>query len=346
MDLQGKHTFNEITHQGVAWQEALDAVDKQVGSFLGLIGTAPGEVIFTGCGSTYYLAQSSAALYQIATGTTARAFPASEILINPEVVFNRGTEGQKILFAVSRSGSTSETIKAVEEFKSKKLGKVIAVTNYGDEPLAGLADLAFVIPSGQEESVAQTRSFSSMYVCISALCLAAGRADDQLQSMSALSTLCQTLIASADQIVKPLGEDLTLERFYFLGNGPRYGLASEVSLKMKEMTLSHSEPFHFLEFRHGPISMVDEHTLVIALLSQNGRELEENVLEDIKKLGGRVFSLSESNADIAFRSGLPEEARNVLYLPALQLMAYYRSLAKGLNPDRPHNLETVVKLVL
>ncbi len=346
MDQPGKHTFNEITHQEAAWQEALDVVNKQLESFLSLIGNTSGEAIFTGCGSTYNLAQSGAALCQMATGSIARAFPASEILINPEVVFSQQPKGQKILFAISRSGSTSETIKAVEDFKRKQFGKVVAITNYGDQPLAGLADLAFVIPSGQEESVAQTRSFCSMYVCLSALCLAAGRAAGQLQSMAALPQLFQSLIAGAEQIVKPFGEDLTLERFYFLGNGPRYGLASEVSLKMKEMSLSHSEPFHFLEFRHGPISMVNEHTLVIALLSQNGRELEEKVLEDIEKLGGSVFTLSESDANIAFKSGLPEAARNVLYLPALQLMSYYRSLAKGLNPDRPHNLESVVKLAL
>jgi glucosamine--fructose-6-phosphate aminotransferase (isomerizing) len=282
----------------------------------------------------------------MATGSTARAFPASEILINPEMAFSQRSEGQKILFAVSRSGSTSETIKAVEEFKRKGLGKVVAVTNYGEEPLAGLADLAFVIPNGQEQSVTQTRSFSSMYVCINALCLVVAYEDTQIQSMAALPCIFRTLLAVADQIVKPIGEDLTLERFYFLGNGPRYGLASEVSLKMKEMTLSHSEPFHFLEFRHGPISMVNKNTLVIGLLSQNGVELEQKVLEDIKKLGGRVFTLSESNANISFRSGLDEAARNVLYLPALQLMAYFRSLAKGLNPDRPQNLETVVKLAL
>jgi glucosamine--fructose-6-phosphate aminotransferase (isomerizing) len=92
--------------------------------------------------------------------------------------------------------------------------------------------------------------------------------------------------------------------------------------------------------------MVNEHTLVVALLSQNGNDLERKVLDDVRKLGGRVFTVAESDADIAFNSGLDEETRNVLYLPAIQLMAYYRSLAKGLNPDRPHNLESVVKLAL
>ena len=97
MDPQGKHTYDEITHQGATWQEALDEVNKQLEPFLGLIESTPGEVIFTGCGSTYYLAQSSAVLYQMATGSTARAFPASEILINPEAVFSRRPKSQKIL---------------------------------------------------------------------------------------------------------------------------------------------------------------------------------------------------------------------------------------------------------
>ena len=66
------------------------------------------------------------------------------------------------------------------------------------------------------------------------------------------------------------GGDLTLDRFYFLGSGPRYGLACEVNLKMKEMTLTHSEPFHFLEFRHGPKSMVCESALVAGLLGSVG----------------------------------------------------------------------------
>ena len=66
----------------------------------------------------------------------------------------------------------------------------------------------------------------------------------------------------------------------------------------------------------------------------------------MEDLGGQVFTLAESDADVAFDSSLPEEIRNVLYLPILQLMAYYRSLAKNLNPDKPQNLTAVVELDL
>ena len=115
---------------------------------------------------------------------------------------------------------------------------------------------------------------------------------------------------------------------------------------MKEMTLTHSEPFHFLEFRHGPMSMVNEKAVVVGLLSDVNRVHEAKVLSEMKMLGGRVTSLGESGADVSFKSQIPEQVRGVLYLPVLQLIAFYRSVAKGLNPDRPANLTAVVKLDL
>lgn len=145
---------------------------------------------------------------------------------------------------------------------------------------------------------------------------------------------------------KAIGENLALDRFYFLGSGIRYGLACEVNLKMKEMTLTHSEPFHFLEFRHGPMSMVNESAAVIGLRSDANAAHEQKVLDEMRAKGGTLLSLAEADANITFESGVPEAVRAVLYLPTLQLMAYHRSIAKGLNPDRPNNLTAVVKLDL
>jgi glucosamine--fructose-6-phosphate aminotransferase (isomerizing) len=115
---------------------------------------------------------------------------------------------------------------------------------------------------------------------------------------------------------------------------------------MKEMSLTHSEPFHFLEFRHGPKSMVNEKTVVIGLVSESIYNYEKAVLDEMQGLGGKIVALAESGADISFDSQIPEPAREVLYLPILQLMAFYRSLSKGLNPDKPNNLTSVIKLDL
>jgi glucosamine--fructose-6-phosphate aminotransferase (isomerizing) len=113
---------------------------------------------------------------------------------------------------------------------------------------------------------------------------------------------------------------------------------------MKEMTLTHSEAFHFLEFRHGPMSMVSPNAVVLGLLSDANRAHEAKVLSEMKMLGGTVIGLGEQSADIQFESHIPEQGRGVLYLPVLQLMAFYRSVAKGLDPDRPNHLSAVVQL--
>jgi glucosamine--fructose-6-phosphate aminotransferase (isomerizing) len=164
--------------------------------------------------------------------------------------------------------------------------------------------------------------------------------------MSSLPEIGAKLIHQYDSLARKIGQNLAFERFYFLGSGGRYGLACEVSLKMKEMTLTHSEPFHFLEFRHGPMSMVNKNTVVVGMLSEANQVQEQKVLDEMQALGATLFGLSEKDALVSFESRLPEAVRGSLYLPVLQLMAYYRSMAKDLNPDRPSNLTSVVSLNL
>ncbi len=331
-------TYDEIISQTAAWTDALERV-----ATLPLPDAAGyDQVLFTGCGSTYYLSLSAAALYQELVGRPARAVPGGELWLNPRA-FLAGRKA--LLVAISRSGTTTETVRAVERFASEKRGDVVVISNY-EEGLSRLGDLAVTIPSGQEESVAQTRSFASMYVAAAAFCARMAARSDLLRGMSDLPGVGERLLSQYKTYAQEMGGNLDFDRFYFLGSGIRYGLACEANLKMKEMTLTHSEPFHFLEFRHGPMSMVHEHTVVVGLLSDANRTHESKVLAEMEGQGATVASLGEFDANVSFQSGVPESVRAVLYLPVLQLMAFHRSLAKGLNPDRPHNLTAVVKLDL
>ena len=340
--MNSSYTYLEIKSQTTAWQNAL-SVTLEKSEAIRNLSKKYNQIIFSGCGSTYYLSLAGAALYQSLTGKSARAVPGGELLLNTSTVL--GDNSTSLLIAVSRSGTTSETLKAVENYKKENRGEVIVITNY-DSALAKLGDLSIIIPEGQEQSVAQTRSFASMYVAVTALsALAAGR-DDLIKAMSDLPQIGIRLMDKYEGTAKELGQNLAYDRFYFLGSGINYGLACEVNLKMKEMTLTHSEPFHFLEFRHGPMSMADNNAVVVGLLSEKNAKYEQDVLNEMKAKGSRIFALSESNADIVFNSMIPEEVRGVLYLPVLQLMAYYRSIAKGLNPDSPNNLTAVVTLDL
>lgn len=342
-------TYQEIISQPAAWTAAWQHAAGQADAFRQLwqAGTRFSQVIFTGCGSTYYLSVAAATLWQMHTGTAAQAVPAGELLLYPEANYaTRVSTGETLLVAVSRSGRTTETVTAVRQFHEARRGRVVVVTNAPDSPLAASGDLTIAIPEGQEVSLAQTRSFAAMYVATTALTAAAAGRDDWLAALADLPAHGQRLITTYEPLARRLGEDLSIERFYFLGSGPRYGLACETNLKLKEMSLTDSEPFHFWEFRHGPKAMVNEQTAVIGLLSDSRRAQEAAVLNEMQQLGGRVVSLGETDADIAFHSGLPEASRNVLYLPILQLIACARALAKGLNPDQPANLSAVIELDL
>lgn len=337
----GFYTKKEIFSQTTAWQGALDAIENKKKELENLILSDFQEVIFTGCGSTYYLSLSAASLFQAQTGIICRAVPGSELLLNPKTILSNG---KTLLIAVSRSGSTTETVEAVKQFNKYQTGYVITITNYCDQPLAGLADLPIIIPEGQEISIAQTGSFSSMFIASSALAIVLSGRKELFEKMHKLPETGESLITKYEPLAKENGENLDLDSFYFLGSGERYGLASEANLKMKEMSLTISEPFHFLEFRHGPMSMVDDKTAMIGLLSEKHCRTESDVLVEMKALGGHVITLAENNADVSFNSGLEEEIRNVLYLPVLQMMAFYRSKAKGLDPDKPKNLTSVIYL--
>ena len=336
--MKNYHTYNEIKSQTQAWAQALDVVNA---SHLPNAGDYD-QVIFTGCGSTYYLSLSAAALYQELTGRAARAVPGGELLLNSQTVL---TDQKTLMVAISRSGTTTETVKAVEKFKRENRGDVLVISNY-NEILSGMANVNIVINKGQEESVAQTRSFASMFVAVSAFCARMAGRDDLITAMAGLPKIGDRLMEKYESYAKGIGENLDFDRFYFLGSGIRYGLACEVNLKMKEMTLTHSEPFHFMEFRHGPMSMVNQNAVVVGMLSEVNRIHEAKVLSEMRILGGTVAAFGESEADVVFESNIPEIVRSVLYLPVLQLMAFYRSVKKGMNPDRPNNLTAVVKLDL
>ncbi len=343
----GKHTLHEILSQPQVWQSALQEAEKAAPAWRAALDGEDTPLIFIGCGSTYYLSLATAALFRRLTRRLTFALPGGEFLFQQlDWLGDLPDRAPKpVLIAISRSGSTSETVHAAREYR-RSGGRVLVVTNYPEAELVKEATEALLLPQGQEESIAQTRSFSSMFVGLNALAARLGGHATLWEAMQRLPEAADRLLNRFGSLARQIGENLNLERFYFLGSGMRYGLASEVSLKMKEMSLSHSEPFPFLEFRHGPMSMVNEQTLLIGLLSERNHSQEQAVLDEMQARGAQVLSLGEGQAQVTFDSGIPEEGRGALYLPLLQLMAYHRSLAKGLDPDRPHNLMAVVRLNL
>ncbi|MHB1294718.1 MAG: SIS domain-containing protein [Anaerolineae bacterium] len=347
MNEHGAHTYQEILSQPDAWAEAI-AVGSSAWDALQTLWSRSGrgELLFTGCGSTYYLSLAAAAMARGA-GLPARAAPASEIWLYPE--HTAPNLAHNVLVAVSRSGETSETLRAVEGYRRAGGRTVIDVTCYPDAALSGLSDLVLAIPSAQEVSVAQTRSFASMLVMCRLLVAALAGDAACPQRIGALPDLGRRLIARYASLATDLGARESIQRFFFLGNGPLYGMACEAMLKMKEMSLSYSEAYHALEFRHGPKSMANEASLVVSLLSDSAWAQETAVTADMRALGAQTLAIGAqcyAGADhaVCLESGLALADRLVLYLPVLQLLAFQRALTNSQDPDAPHNLTAVVSL--
>ena len=350
--MNGPYAFtrNEIISQPSVWAQALQTFHAQAKALTQFWQSQPvDQVIFTGCGSTYYLSLTAAALFQALTGIPCVARPASELALFPNLVY---PPAQRIMLGViSRSGETTETIESVSVFRERTRGRVLAITCDSHSTLAKAADIVLAADFAQEQSFAQTRSFSSMLILAQAL---AGHlaGQDVKTILSSLPDTCDRLLSEYHDLSRQSGEAEKIDRFFFLGAGYQYGVACEAMLKMKEMSLSHSEAFHPLEFRHGPMSMVNEHTLVVGLISDEAHRQEVAVLNHMRRLGGDILAMADFAGNefnalgevIRLQSGLPAWARPALYLPNLQLMAYYRAMARGQNPDRPHNLAAVIKI--
>ncbi len=350
-DTPGAHSLAEILSQPRCWsaclaslreQKTLEAIrDRFAGTH---------NWLFVGCGSSYYVALAATASMTSITGHQARALPASEILLYPELALPSTKDAVAVL--ISRSGQTSEVLKVAELLKTRKF-PTMAITCDPGQPLERIADATISLPAADEQSTVMTRSFTSMLLVLQELAAVfAGnsRLSDLLRAMPAdTSPLLETLPSKICDFVKTH----RFADYVCLGQGPFYGLACEYALKTTEMSLGYAQSFHTLEFRHGPKSIVGPETLLVFLLSENGDPAEREVLEEMKSLRGTTLVVT-NKADARVRAAsdllvelsldVPELARLAPFLLAGQLLGLYTGLHKGLNPDLPRNLSRVVML--
>ncbi len=333
-------TENEIASQTEAWKDAHQVlqVNREAIEAFWQQGQYR-QVIVTGCGSTHYLSMTAANLMQSVAGVAARAVPASELLLHPESIYV--PDVPTLLVTISRSAATTETVQAAQQFRRKYGPHVLTISCYDDKPLNEEAALTLAATAGQEVSVAQTRSFSSMLVLAEGFAsIIGGKALSDTRFADDSAVTVQQARSFAEAFSSP--EQFT--QYFYLGSGPLYGLAAEGMLKMKEMSLTHAEAYHPMEFRHGPMSMVDQQTVVIGLIGEQGQEAELEVLDEMRKLGATTLSAGPfAAADYPLTADLKHTSR-VRYLPLIQWMAFLRAIQKDLNPDHPRNLTQVVHL--
>jgi len=338
----GMHTWHEIMSQPEAWEHTIAELEVAMPRLCEVLTSrAYDQLIIIGCGSPYYLALHAAALIRPRRGVAVTAAPASALWLDADALL--AADARTLVIALSRSGETTETVEALRVARAAG-ATTLGITNYPDRPIAALSDVSLVLPAGQEQSVAQTRAFTTLQ--LAAMACATLWNDDPLAlgSWYPLCDVARRLLASSTIAMEHLGADGAISRIALLGAGSRYGLAHELSLKLKEMSLSDAEPFHPLEYRHGPRALATTGTLVVGLLDPVRPAREQAVLADMAAQGAATLTIGEQAADIAFASDLPPLLHGPLYLLPGQLLAYHRARARGQDPDRPAHLGAVVHL--
>jgi glucosamine--fructose-6-phosphate aminotransferase (isomerizing) len=342
-------TYPEISSQPEALVAALKQLEQQrdwVTKYL--TGTDFDEIIFIGSGSSFYQAQTMASVYHKWTGRRASAYPSSEIFLFREHLTN--AKQRYLLVGVSRSGESSEVILALESVLPLSHWSTCGITCYEDSRMAQITP-CLVSPLGSEQSTVMTKSFSSMTFMMLAA-IASSINDQQLmKQLTDAARIDFDTVKRADVFIEKFVGEHSFNKYIYLGMGPFCGLVNEANLKIKEMSYVWTESYGTLEFRHGPKSIVDPGTLVCLMVSEHARAYELKVAQEMKDYGATILLVTARQgkdtdfADAVFETGgseLSDEARCVLYLPAVQYLGYYTAVKNGVNPDCPRNLTQVV----
>jgi glutamine---fructose-6-phosphate transaminase (isomerizing) len=340
--------YEDIKGQASAWRAALRVVDERIEEVRGLISRSDARMLFTSCGSPYFLGLATATLWREKLGMEVAVAPSSEVMLFPHATLPG--DGNPFLVIATRSGETTETVRALETFSARFSGQAVVIGCRPGSTLEEMADVPITIPEAYDDVIPQTRSFGSMYLASQYMAALLAGDGELAASLKYLPDILPDLLYRWESEVRSLAEE-DWDSAVFLGGGPLYGIATEASLKLIEMSLTKTACYHTLEVRHGPRSVVDDRTLVVSLGSLRGARHEDQVLAELSR-GSRVLKLAPdgdgsrngSISEIGVGPEVPEHALGMLYLPLLQLLAYHRAVHRGVDPDESHNLTSYVEL--
>ena len=348
--------MKEIQEQPKAVLDTLNSVIKDGQIDLSELGLDEEEIrkisqiYVVACGSAYHVGVAAQYVIEDLARIPVRVELASEFRYRKPILDPNG-----LVIIISQSGETADSLAALREAKSKGI-RTLAIVNVVGSSIAREADNVFYTLAGPEISVATTKAYSTQL--ITAYCLAVQfaltRGEITEEYYTELIAEMQTI---PDKIRKVLDDKERIQWFaakqanakdiFFIGRGLDYAISLEGSLKMKEISYIHSEAYAAGELKHGTISLLEDNTLVIGVLTQ--ADLYEKTLSNMvecKSRGAYLCAITsygnynmEDTAD--FVTYIPKTdahfATSLAVIP-LQLMGYYVSVAKGLDVDKPRNL--------
>ena len=340
-------TYKEIYGQPVSFQAVNDTLDTIFKTLDEVFAEKYDEVIFTGCGTSLYLAQASAHAFSTCTGISAKGMCCSELYYFPETYVDNG---KKVLVVpMTRKSYTTEVRMAIDKVRSYPGVKSLAITC--DPDSSKYNDYMLLSPETPEDSVIMTRSFTSMIYLAVVMSYYVGGKKEKIEQLKDYAANAESFLKATDEMAKKIvAEHPECNLFITLGQGINYGIANECMNKMKEMSLSNSEAYYTLEYRHGPMSLVDDKTLIILLGNEDTVDGDAKLLTQMKEYGAKVLAIgnnaSKDFTDVDYTLDMPYGYDSLQNAPIIgfigQLIGYYVAELKNLNADSPRHLTQAI----
>lgn len=341
-------TYKEIYGQADSFAAVNDTLPAIYATLDKVFSEEYDELIFTGCGTSLYLAQTAAHAWATYNRTPAKAVCCSELYFFPEVFL----KGKKVLvLPITRKSYTTEVRMAIDKAHTFPGVKSLAITC--DKDSEQYNDAYILSPETAEDSVIMTRSFTSMVYLAVVMAMYVGGKKDEIEAMSDYPANARRLLVQMDNLAKDIiGHHHELNLFITLGQGVYYGVANECMNKMKEMGIANSEAYFSLEYRHGPMSLVDENTLVLTLAHPATLAEDAKLLTQMKSYGAVTVAIGDgvaeamADADYKLELGCGYNAQQNAALIGLigQFLGYYIAGKKEIDADNPRHLTQAIVL--
>jgi len=337
-----RDTINSVVTDGNVHFDSVNLTDAEMQSIQ--------QIYIVACGSAYHVGVDLQYVIESLTSLQVRVELASEFRYR-KMTLNQNS----LVIVISQSGETADTLAALREAKEQGI-KTLGIVNVVGSSIAREADNVFYTLAGPEISVATTKAYSTQLVAGYLLALQFAKARNEITD-ERYAELLENIYSIPEKVERILEDKERLQWYsaklinvgdaFFIGRGIDYAIGLEGSLKLKEISYIHSEAYAAGELKHGPISLIEDGTIVISVVTQTGL-IEKTIsnMVEVKSRGAKVMAVTTAG-----NYYLEDTAEFVCYVPRidplfsgslsvipLQLLSYYVSIGKGFDVDKPRNL--------
>lgn len=337
-----RNTINSVVNNGVIEFNEIGMSDEEIRNIR--------QIYIVACGSAYHVGMAAQYVIEELTSIPVRVELASEFRYRKMQLIK-----DSLVIVISQSGETADSLAALREAKDKGI-KTLGIVNVVGSSIAREADNVFYTLAGPEISVATTKAYSCQLIAcyLLAMKFAAARNEITEERYNELIKEVQKIPCKIERILEDkermqwyASKLIGIHDAFFIGRGIDYAISLEGSLKMKEVSYIHSEAYAAGELKHGPISLIEDGTVVIGVITQ--QDLYEKTVSnmvEVKSRGASLMGLTtygnysmEDTADFTVYVPTidPLFAGSLSVIP-LQLLGYYASVARGYDVDKPRNL--------